>query len=95
MHAQAKTLEPLRIADTVTYGDCFALPAPGSYRIVLEIRVPGRAGAVRARFAPEELAALVVANGLDPDPGGAGERPDPERLCVHNRPLDSVLGCGF
>ena len=49
-HAQAKTLEPMRIADTVTYGNYFALPAPGSYRIDLQIRVPGRAGAVWARF---------------------------------------------
>jgi hypothetical protein len=28
-----------------------ALPAPGSYRIDLQIRVSGRAGAVWARFA--------------------------------------------
>ena len=50
-HAQGKALEPMRIADTVTYGNYFALPAPGNYRIDLQIRVPGRAGMVSARFA--------------------------------------------
>jgi hypothetical protein len=50
VHAQAKALEPMRIAGTVTYGNYFALPAPGNYQIDLQIRVPGRAEAVWARF---------------------------------------------
>lgn len=35
---QEKKLEPMVIADTVTYGNYFAMPNPGPYRIHLEIR---------------------------------------------------------
>lgn len=34
-------LEPMRLADTVTYGGFAALPAPGHYTISIEIRRPG------------------------------------------------------
>lgn len=52
-HAQAKPLEPMRIADTASYGNYFAPPATGRYRIDLQIRVPGRVQAVSARFVYE------------------------------------------
>lgn len=35
---QEKELDPMVIADTVTYGNYFAMPNPGPYRIHLEIR---------------------------------------------------------
>ena len=34
-------LEPMRLADTVTYGGFAALPSPGHYTIGIEIRRPG------------------------------------------------------
>jgi hypothetical protein len=38
-----KTLEPMKISDTVTYGNFFDLVKPGIYRIRLSISRPGSA----------------------------------------------------
>jgi hypothetical protein len=38
-----KTLEPMEIAGTVSYGNYFYLPGSGPYRIMLRIRLPGGA----------------------------------------------------
>lgn len=46
-----KTLEPMTIANTVTYGNYFALPDKGSYTIDLDIEQP--AGAVKMKFVYE------------------------------------------
>lgn len=45
-----KTLEPMRIADTITYGNYFSMPSAGTYRIQLRIRRPGHAQAIEATF---------------------------------------------
>lgn len=46
-----KTLEPMKIEDTVTYGDYFNLPDKGLYTIDMEIERP--AGTVRMEFVYE------------------------------------------
>jgi hypothetical protein len=45
-----RPLEPMAIADTVTYGNYFDLPGEGRYRIELSIRRPGAARAVELAF---------------------------------------------
>lgn len=45
-----KVLEPMKIADTQTYGNFFELPDRHDYRIRLEIRRRGREEPVRAEF---------------------------------------------
>lgn len=44
------TLEPMRIADTVTYGNYFNMPNTGTYRIHLRIRRPGHAQSIETTF---------------------------------------------
>lgn len=45
-----KPLEPMTIADTVTYGNYFKLPGKGPYQITVEIRRPGSSHVTEARF---------------------------------------------
>jgi len=45
-----KPLEPMRIADTLTYGNYFSMPGTGTYRIQLRIRRPGLAQPIEAAF---------------------------------------------
>ncbi len=45
-----KKLEPMVIADGMTYGNYFYMPGPGPYRIKLSIRLPSAARAIRATF---------------------------------------------
>lgn len=49
---QEKKLGPMVIAGTVTYGNYFAMPNPGPYRINLEIRhaTPHSVGTIEAEF---------------------------------------------
>ena len=46
-----KTLQPMTIADAVTYGTYFNLPGRDRYRIRIEITRPGAARPVRVEFA--------------------------------------------
>ncbi|WP_275098039.1 hypothetical protein [Sedimenticola hydrogenitrophicus] len=50
MRLERKTLEPMRIADTTTYGNYFSMPSTGIYRIQLRLRRPGQARAIEATF---------------------------------------------
>ena len=43
-------LEPMRIADMITYGNYFTMPTEGAYRIQVRIRRPGHAQPVEAAF---------------------------------------------
>jgi hypothetical protein len=45
------TLEPMRVADTLTYGGFTELPDPGRYTIGIEVRRPGRDRPTRVEFA--------------------------------------------
>jgi hypothetical protein len=45
-----RALEPMTIADTVTYGNYFALPGQGTYEIQVEIRRPGTAAPLKVQF---------------------------------------------
>lgn len=47
---QTKDLQPMKIADTITYGNYFELPGGNEYRIRLQIRIPGRPNAIEAEF---------------------------------------------
>lgn len=49
-----KPLEPMRIADTITYGNYFNMPDAGEYRIHLRIRLPGQEQAIKATFTHEQ-----------------------------------------
>ncbi|AAZ97276.1 conserved hypothetical protein [Thiobacillus denitrificans ATCC 25259] len=48
--SKRKTLEPMRIDDTVSYGNYFDIRSNGTYRIEVEIRRPGHAGPIKATF---------------------------------------------
>ncbi|HRQ63624.1 MAG TPA: hypothetical protein PKZ76_01945 [Xanthomonadaceae bacterium] len=48
--APTQPLEPMKIADTVTFGNYFGLPVEGLYRIHIVIRRPGVRGAVAVDF---------------------------------------------
>ena len=48
-----KALEPMAIADTVTYGNYFKMPAGRQYRIAVDIHRPGASGPLRAEFSYE------------------------------------------
>ena len=52
---QAADLEPMTIANTVTYGAFVTLPGNDRYDIVVEISVPGRARAVSVKFSSEHI----------------------------------------
>ncbi len=45
-----KKLEPMLIADSPTFGGYFSMQSAGTYRIEIEIQVPGRTKAVIATF---------------------------------------------
>lgn len=47
---ESKKLEPMKIGDSVSYGNYFAMSAKGPYRITVEIRSAGAAKPVRAEF---------------------------------------------
>lgn len=49
MAGTRKTLEPMVVGDTVTFGNYFPMRSAGLYRVTLEIHVPG-ARPVEARF---------------------------------------------
>lgn len=49
MAGTRKTLEPMVVGDTVTFGNYFPMRSAGHYRVTLEINVPG-ARPVEARF---------------------------------------------
>ena len=50
LSGQRKRLEPMVIANTMTYGNYFSMAAGGIYRIYLQIRLPGVARPLKARF---------------------------------------------
>lgn len=52
LSGQEKKLDPMVIAGTVTYGNYFAMPNPGTYRIHLEIghAKPHSVGTIEAEF---------------------------------------------
>lgn len=45
-----KTLEPMLIADTITYGNYFRMPGTGIYRIQVQVRRSGVADVIEAEF---------------------------------------------
>ncbi len=45
-----KTLEPMLIADTISYGNYFRMSGTGIYRIQVQVRRPGVARAIEAEF---------------------------------------------
>jgi hypothetical protein len=47
---QQKILEPMQIAETVTYGNFFSMPGPGPYRIEVEVRRHGDSRPMQAVF---------------------------------------------
>lgn len=47
---QSKQLDPMHIADTVTYGQYFRMAGPGPYRVSLSIRKPGLATPVEVKL---------------------------------------------
>lgn len=51
-----KTLEPMRIAGTITYGNYFDLPENDIYHIQVQIRLPGHPQAVEATFTHRHFA---------------------------------------
>jgi hypothetical protein len=50
MSGQDKPLEPMLIADAMTYGNFFDMAGKEAFRIVLEVRRPGEPGAAIVRF---------------------------------------------
>jgi hypothetical protein len=48
--SQWKTLEPMRVADAVTYGNYFDIPREGTYHIQARIRRPGHPQLIEATF---------------------------------------------
>lgn len=47
---KTKKLEPMKIAGTITYGNYFDMPSRNIYRILVQIRRPESAGAIKAEF---------------------------------------------
>ncbi|KWF26708.1 hypothetical protein WL88_10695 [Burkholderia diffusa] len=45
-----RTLEPMRIDGTISYGAWFDLSGAGPYRVRLDVKRPGRPGTVSGRF---------------------------------------------
>ena len=50
MAGARKPLEPMRIGDTITFGNYFSMRSPAQYRIAIEIRLPRVAKPIEARF---------------------------------------------
>jgi hypothetical protein len=50
VHGPKKRLEPMRIADTITYGNFFDVRSQGTYLIQIEIHRPTVAGVIKAEF---------------------------------------------
>lgn len=51
-----KTLGPMRIAGTITYGNYFAIPQTGTYLIHTRINISGRAASIDAVFSHRHMA---------------------------------------
>jgi len=51
-----KTLEPMRIASTITYGSYFAMPGNDIYHVKVQIRWPGHPQPVEATFTHRHFA---------------------------------------
>ena len=50
LSGQQTRLEPMVVANTITYGNYFSMTAGGIYRIHIRIRLPGVARPIEARF---------------------------------------------
>lgn len=50
MAGTRKTLEPMVIDDTITFGNYFPMRSAGQYRVAIEIRLPGAHRPVEVRF---------------------------------------------
>lgn len=50
LSGQQKKLEPMVVANTITYGNYFSMTARGIYRIHIRIRLPGVVRPIKARF---------------------------------------------
>lgn len=50
MAGTRKKLEPMRIEDTMSFGNYFVLRGEGPYRIAIEVKLPGAAKPVEALF---------------------------------------------
>jgi len=50
LSSKQKKLEPMRISDSVTYGNFFAMPNKNIYHIKVQIRLPGMKDVVEAQF---------------------------------------------
>lgn len=50
LSSQWKTLESMRVAEAVTYGNYFDMPREGAYHIQLRIRHPGHPQLIEAKF---------------------------------------------
>ncbi len=48
--SQWKNLEPMPVADAITYGNYFDIPGEGIYHFHVRIRLPGRQQIVEATF---------------------------------------------
>lgn len=47
---QEKTLEPMAIANAMTYGNFFDMSGKGTFRIILQVRRPGEPRPIEVRF---------------------------------------------
>lgn len=47
---ETKSLDPMQIAGTTTYGNYFEMASRGVYRVRVQIRRPGNVGVVKAEF---------------------------------------------
>ena len=50
MSGATKALEPATINNSVSYGNYFQMPGKDPYTVTLQIRKPGAARAIEARF---------------------------------------------
>jgi hypothetical protein len=50
MAGARKTLEPMVIGDTITFGNYFPMRSATQYRVAIEIRLPRAARPIEARF---------------------------------------------
>ena len=48
--SRQELLEPMSVADSMTYGNYFTMPDAGNYKVVLDINRPGAPGVVKARL---------------------------------------------
>ena len=45
-----KTLEPMKVADSMTYGNFFAMQGSGRYKITIHVYRPGLSRVIEAEF---------------------------------------------